>query len=200
MANYRILRGDLAVSASVKFTDEDKLWLCRMIFGERGSANDLTAAKEYPALLWAMVNRFLLHPRRDIWVADPDNGYPTNFCRMLRAFSQPINPRWMAGGDLAITHSMDESTSAARLARRAKICKMSLESIPDGIQESVEDFCDGVLPVPVVVAAISRPRISNWASYKNVEQKFPGGVRIGGKYFFEDRNMTAGHVVVDYLG
>jgi len=44
--------------------------------------------------------------------------------------------------------------------------------------------------------------MSDFASYPNIEKKFPGGIAMethdGINWFFENRNLIDGHVVVDH--
>ena len=166
----------------------DLLWLGRMCVGER-RPKILYSESEISAMCWAMVNRYLLHPGRKHWLT---------FAYMLRRFSQPINPRWLAGGDLAIKNAGKPSTSPAKLRRRAQICKTPWSKIPMRLREDLGRFADGTLLPPDEVLNLANNRISNWASYKGVEDLYPGGVWICGNYFFEDRHLKADVVLPDF--
>lgn len=68
----------------LEVTPEDRLWLLRAVARE-GAPHDLVAQ--------ALVNRWAyLHDQRP-------GLYPT-LAELVRAYAQPINPRWMPGGDL----------------------------------------------------------------------------------------------------
>lgn len=154
--------------------EKTKLWMKRMVYGEGGRR--CTHAKAM-ALCWAIVNRWFLWPGA--------RKYPT-FISMMRAFSQPINPRWMTGGDLARKYIGREPASAARFARRARICAMM--EFPRAIEDAVNQFADGADP-------LEGQRISNWASLKSTPKKYPWGYDVDGDWFFEDSNLKPGRVV-----
>lgn len=187
MASYH-LNSDCA--RKLELSDDECLWLCRMIVGERGSRL-VHDSDEVSALLWAIVNRWFLHPGRKHW---------RSFTFMLRRFSQPINPRWMEGGDLALRYKGRPEASPARLRRRARMASLPLGKIPAKVRRDVELFRRGLLPPPACLFGLELSRISNWASYRNVERKFPHGVKIKGNWFLEDLNLRPGHVVIDYWG
>jgi hypothetical protein len=44
---------------------------------------------------------------------------------------------------------------------------------------------------------MGRNRLSNWASYDGVRQRYPWGVEIEGEWFLEDRPMRDGDVEID---
>lgn len=166
----------------------DLLWLGRMCVGER-RRKLIYNESESSAMCWAMINRWMLHPGRRHWLT---------FGYMLRAFSQPINPRWMAGGSLARKNEGKPSCTPAKLRRRARIAALPWRSIPERIKVSLEKFQDGLLLPPPEVLALENPRISNWASYRGVDKKFPGGVWICGNYFFEDSSLDRDAVLPDF--
>ena len=160
------------------------LWLMRMIVGEGG---ENCSRKKAAALLWAITNRWFLWPGSKL--------YPT-YVSLLRAFSQPINPRWMTGGDLARKYAGRSAASAQRLARRARICATEWDDIPMPIIVAVEDFRNGTLFPPDELTTIDKARISNWASLPSTPLKHPWGIDIDGDWFFEDKNLIPGTVVV----
>lgn len=165
--------------------DELLIWLMRMCYGEGG--RDCSRVKA-SAMLWSMANRWFLHPGRPKW---------GTFERMVRLFSQPINPRWQRGGDKAIEYAGTKYASESRLRRREKICNLTSAHIPDTIYDAVIDFSNGVLfPPPILCHIGGKSRISNWASLKSTPRKYPWGTRIEGDWFFEDKELVDGCVVI----
>jgi hypothetical protein len=74
---------------------------------------------------------------------------------------------------------------------------MSWLQISQVIRDSVVAFTVGELPKPDVTLE-HRARLSNWASYPGVEEKFPWGTDIGGEWFFEDKRLLPGYVEVKH--
>jgi hypothetical protein len=180
--------GDGMVGRVCTLNDEAALWAARMCVGEGGKQ---CSRKKASAMLWALMNRFLLHPARNKW--------PT-FLYLMRRFSQPINPRWQRGGDLAKKFAGKPASHPLRLSRRERICKMSWSAIPDQIIKAVTDFQYGELPPPGALKSMDKPRISNWASHKGLSKKYPWGVSFEGgsqpDWFFEDQRLRKGKVIV----
>ena len=170
----------------VVIDDETALWAARMIVGEGGKN---CSTEKASAQLWALINRWMLHPGRRHW--------PT-FLFLMRRFSQPINPRWMEGGDLARKYAGTKHCTPAKLRRRAQIASLTWNEIPTGIARVVRAFRAGTLQPPAGVLALDRPRISNWASHAGLKEKYPWGICFDDSpspdWFFEDRNLTAGNV------
>lgn len=160
----------------LKIDNKKALWLMRMIVGEGGKH---CSRKKAETLLWAIVNRWFL------W---PGSRHYFTFVGLMRAFSQPINPRWMTGGDLARKCVNRDAGSKARLARRAKICGLKLKQIPRRIRIAVWDFQDGNIDFNF------DSNISNWASLKSTPFKNPQGQDVEGDWFFADRNIKKGCV------
>lgn len=174
MAIYRSPYRELQIGC------EEQLWLARMCIGEGGKKCTQDHAL---AMVWALVNRHLLHKWRGKW--------PIDFGEFARNFSQPINPRWQYGGDLATKHKSSES----RLKRRARICNLAWDEIPENIQRVVMYLGHGILPPPLCVIELEKNRISNWAaSTSSLRKKYPHGVSIGGNWFFEDAELEDGSV------
>ena len=173
---------------STEIDDETALWLMRMCVGEGGGS--CTAIKA-STMLWALLNRWMLHPWRRNW--------PT-FQGMVRAFSQPINPRWQKGGNLAKKNKNKPSATPARLRRRAWICELKKSQINSDVLIAAENLQSGVLEPEYFFEKIDHKRISNWASYNGVRKKYPHGVNVDGDWFFEDLSpkLIKGHVVVDH--
>jgi hypothetical protein len=164
--------------------DETALWAARMCVGEGGVKCIVDKAS---AMMWSLMNRFMLHPSCAKW--------PT-YLALMRGFSQPINPAWQGGGRLAIKYAGTDAASPERFKRRAQICSLTWEQIPKQIVQAVRDFQRGTLELPLYVLNHTRPRISNWASYPDVEKRFLDGIWIEGDWFFEDRSLRAGAVVI----
>lgn len=174
--------------------DKTELWLARMIIGEGGKNCSFEKAS---AMLWALMNRWHLHPGRRHW--------PT-FLYMVRRFSQPVNPRWQKDGDLtrkAIKKHGPKywAVTPARLRRRAKICSMEWGDIPMDVADEVARFKDGRQSPPYKLTTVDHQRISNWASYDGLQRKYPWGIDFDGDWFFEDARLVAtGHVVINHWG
>lgn len=166
--------------------EETALWAARMCVGEGGKN---CSEEKASAMLWALMNRWFLHPARRHW--------PT-FLYLMRRFSQPINPRWQKGGDLARKYAGKPAASPARLRRRARICALGWGDIPDQVFEMVRLFMFGKLSPPYGLFRLDHPRISNWASYPGLRERYPWGVDIQGDWFFEDVRLGPGVVVVDH--
>lgn len=165
---------------------EDALWLMRMCVGEGGRK---CSTRKASVMLWALVNRWLLWPGSRHFIA---------FIDMVRAFSQPINLRWQEGGDLAIKYSGTAFSSPERLKRRAEICAMKYDEIPEQIRSTVEQFVRGHVPYPKL--GIKKGRISNWASLSKTPTEYPWGVYVNRDWFFEDVSLRDGKVVVKDKG
>lgn len=160
--------------------DKKKLWLKRMIVGEGGRWCSRAKAA---TLCWAIVNR---------WFFWRGARFYLTFVLMMRAFSQPINPRWMTGGDLVKKYIGRRPASKARLARRARICAMT--TFPLNIESVVNQFAEGKLP------SLKGQRVSNWASLPSTPKKFPWGYDVDGDWFFQDKNLRNGKLVIEYKG
>lgn len=167
-------------------TPESRLWLMRMCVGEGGEE---CTREHCSALLHSLLNRYLLHKWREAW--------KKNFIGFVRAFSQPINPRWQTGGDLANQHVNKKSGSPAALRRRKRICSLSIDKIPGVIEDAVIDFIHGALELPEIITRLERPRISNWAATtRHLKKSYPQGVEIGDNWFLEDDQLEEGDIVI----
>ncbi|MCP4680521.1 MAG: hypothetical protein GY854_34565 [Deltaproteobacteria bacterium] len=193
LATYRY-SGPLDVNQNrhTVIDDETALWAARMIVGEGGKKCTRNKAA---AMLWAVLNRWILHPARRHW---------PSYLYLMRRFSQPINPRWQKGGDLARKHAGTKHCTPARFRRREQISSLAWDEIPEPIVEVVRAFQAGMLPPPAELVELDRPRISNWASHRGLEQKYPWGITFSRArrkdWFFEDSKLSDGHVVVDFWG
>lgn len=193
LASYRYFGpNDSNQDRSTVVDEETALWCARMCVGEGGKR---CSEDKAAAMLWAIMNRWMLHSGRRHW--------PT-YLYLLRRFSQPINPRWQTGGDLAKKYAGTEHCTPARMKRRAEICALKWSDIPVRIVKTVRAFQAGILPPPAALTEMERPRISNWASHKGLKQKYPWGVAfeksVRPDWFFEDKTLIAGRIVVDWWG
>ena len=125
-------------------TDEDKLWMARMIFGEvnRNPAawNRADVQRGGGAVLWAMANHY-------ITVGQKRQLYPT-FASFLQAYSQPINPRWVDPNGERCRRSPAMCTSE-RIAFRRMLRAKSWGAFPVALQNLVLNFAAGRLPNPI---------------------------------------------------
>lgn len=165
-------------------TDDDVLWLMRMCVGEGGMDCSRNKAA---AMMWSMINRWFLHPGRKHW---------PSFKHLLRRFSQPINPRWARGGDLAEKYKNTRFADPKRLKRRDKISNLKESEIPIDVSNAVMCFQFGTLFPPEILTRTAKSRISNWASLQSTPRRFPWGVDIDGDWFFEDERLRQGVVAV----
>lgn len=175
-------------------TDTDALWLGRMVVGEGGYN---ASTEKIRALLWAIMNRFMLNPSQ---------RKKDSLTAVVRAFSQPINPRWDGEGsdDFCAPGGKYHGTdycSDSRLERREKMTELSWSKIPLKIRAEIEKLRRGELPYPKAMKglkAAGKPfRIANWASYPSVRTKFPWGTDVDGDWFFEDEGTIKKDVTVN---
>lgn len=173
-------------------TDEDAIWLARMIVGEGGFK---ASTEKVRALIWAIMNRYLLLPSQ---------RKRTSLKSILQAFSQPINPRWNRHGDFCRPGGKwhnSEFCEERRLDRRDKISKLKWDDIPSRIQHEIELYRQGSLPLPKAMETLKargKPyRINNWASLKSTPKKFPWGINIGDDWFFEDKGTLDADVLIN---
>jgi hypothetical protein len=188
------------LGAEFDVPDNCIIWLARMCVGEGGKKCSRDKAS---AMMWAMANRYLLHPATPKWIPlAREHGAMSfgvnEFIGMVRMFSQPINPRWARGGDKAEKYKNTKFATEARLRRRDETTRMKACDIPYEILKAVEDFADGMLFPPEILTTMDRPRISNWASLPSTPTSFPHGVDIDGDWFFEDKSLVDGCVIVRY--
>jgi len=167
--------------------DKTALWMVRMCVGEGGFKCSRDKAS---MMLWALMRRWML------W--DKKRRY-SSYLSLMRAFSQPINPRWQMGGDLAYKFRKKDAGSPARLARRRRICRINwtdLEEFKNPLVSAVRNFRDGKLFPPDDLVDCAHPRITNWASLPSTPKKYPWGMDVDGDWFFEDQRILKGIVEV----
>jgi len=170
---------------TLEMTDEALLWLGRAYIGEHGWRNFV----HFPAFAWCMINRFMLHPGNHHWA---------DFIYMLRRFSQPINPRWMRGGDLARKYRKSKMCSPAKLDRRERMVSLTWEELPARLRSQLVALREGrIAPPPGIVPR--KNKISNFAeTSKRMKKRYPHGMDLGGNWYFQGRGLKRGVVVVDH--
>lgn len=158
------------------------LWLGRMLLGENSSSYEVMAS-----LLWAITNR---------WGYGRGNR---SLYWWIRHFSQPVNQRWLPGGDKfeywKKINPNHRRVSGKTVERRIRISNMSWDKLPKRVRKIVTEFRQGKVRIPSVWNKISNNLMTNWASYKNVDTKFPGGMWINGEWFFQDM-YPKGRIIV----
>lgn len=174
----------------VVIDEELALWLARMAVGEAGEE---VSRESIACMCWAMLNRFFLHRARMKW---------RSFQYLVRRFSQPINPRWLPGGDLARKYAGTVYATPQKFRRRMRICSLNWGDMLWEIEEAIIDFEQGTLAPPTKVRLLQRNRISDWASHANLPKKFPWGIAVAERngrknWFFENKHLIPGHVVID---
>lgn len=152
------------------------LWLARMLYGECG---DDCTRQHASAVLWSITNRYLLHKSRFKSVSWD------SLVKLVRAFSQPLNPLWARGGKLATFYESPER----QLKRREKMANLQWHNIPHNIVSHLSAFITGDLEYPDV--PVDDKRISNWGSYKTVSKTYTNGYWLDGNYFFEDKGLLS---------
>lgn len=120
----------VSTAGAYNMTRDDLLWAARMIEGEGG---------DDAATLYAMAQRFL-------FVLRPA-GHRT-FTSAIRAYSQPINPRWLADGDKCAGRSTGYC-DVAHTSRRAALQRAAWGELPPDKTATVLAWSRGELPNPV---------------------------------------------------
>lgn len=112
-------------TTALVLVEEDELWAARMVMGEEGAG---ASAEQASAVLSCLLRRWsMLASSRVRRGLPPQFG---GFSAMLRAFSQPLQPR------RAIEH-----------ARAAAIQSIPWDDIPSTIRETVQDILRGRRPL-----------------------------------------------------
>jgi hypothetical protein len=182
-------------------TETDVIWLARSIRGECGANPSRESAA---AVAWTMMNRFMLVPGFAKW---------TSYTDLIRAFSQPVNPAWFAGGlhcrpadPVAGTEQGKfhgkKDCDPEKTAWRAKLSSMPLSSLGPAATYA-RAFAEGTLDYPRAFALLTKDRPTNWGavwlkkklkdgSVVKLPEATPWGVTIEGNHFFEDAGTLPG--------
>jgi len=127
------------------YTEEDRLWLARMLYGESGIDE-----QDWDAQLWTIAQRFVLRRRQN---------YERTITEVVCAFSQAINPDWYRNGSqcaIGSANADDPGCGEDRMQRRDRIREYHWQPV-QLTQEllSVDKFLRGETPNPV-------PGATNW--------------------------------------
>lgn len=118
---------------SYELTPGDLLWAARMIEGEGGNQ---------AGVLWTMAQRLALVHR---------SAPHLTFTDLIRAYSQPINPRWSRTGDFCAAggpYSDTEACDERHLERRDRISNLAPEDMRPAV-DFVQRWARGSVPNPV---------------------------------------------------
>ena len=159
-------------------TEEDKLWMARMVVGETGNS---PSQEDGAAVLWSVVTRW----RTKAAFSD------ISLIQLMKAFSQPINPIWASLNGSGCQRSPSRCTPA-HLARRARITNMPWSSIPQVVRDLVESFAQGRVSNPI-------PGYNNFAaagaiSGSSLTSSELPPVTLGGNTFIRDSGSLQGEV------
>lgn len=124
------LRGRMLVA---ELTEDDALWTARACVGEGGEG---VTEPELSALVSTLLRRFAV--LSDAQLRSSGALRWGSFGAFVRAFSQPVNPRWADRG------------TAEQQARRARIASLTWAEIPRQVAETVHAYLSGqrALTVP----------------------------------------------------
>lgn len=164
-------------------TGEDKVWMGRMVIGEAGRSGWENPSKliDGAAVLWSVATRWVTRPEFQSW----------SFTRLMRAFSQPINPIWETAQSSGCQRRPSMCTST-HLSRRAQIRSTSWSALPPQVQDLVDRFIKGRVTNPV-------PGYNNFAaaghisSSKLASSELPP-MTVGGNTFIRDPGSLVGNV------
>jgi hypothetical protein len=181
---------------------DDALWAARMIHGETGGS---ATAEDAKAMLWSMAQRSYWSP----------SWRPKSLGDLIRAYSQPINPRWTRTGKYCKKYyaedyegEVPDNCSESRLKRRDQYRGIAWSAIDATARDAVVQFGAGTLdnPVPGAVGWFAK---GLWKkreqSGKNAEEHMVFQSEIEKNvYFYADgpgaaldtRSWTASEVVV----
>jgi hypothetical protein len=156
-------------------TDEDKLWLGRLVIGESG----LNATRqEGAAVLWSIAQRRATLPGMQ----------GRRFVDVIRGFSQPLSPLWDdPNADRCLQYP--EHCTASRIERRRVVSSTSWSALPAQVRQLVEDFVGGRVPNPI-------PGYNNFATVElaSRRQSELPLVAVGGNGFIRDPGSLQGEV------
>lgn len=155
-----------------EITEEDKLWLARMMVGESSNVEDRKAQ------LWTIAQRFVVRNKR----------YEDTVAKLVEGFSQPVNPRWMRDGDKCRDGQHPRNCTEAKFRRREGLRRNHWR--PDQLQQElqlVEEWAAGHIPNPVPKsmdwhATDLRSGYTRIGRYPNVFQASPAAMRWPDNY------------------
>lgn len=151
-------------------TDNDLLWLARATWGEAG-----TQQRGGAAVIWAMAQyHALVVPR-----SGQRPAFST-FTDLLRAYCQPINPRWDETTD-EMCQQRPAHCTPRHLERRRQVATASWSQIPQSVRSLVTTFAQGTLENPV-------PGMTDWAATNWQNRSQVPLVNIRGNRFGIGRN------------
>ena len=141
-ATLKTLNGS---SGSYSFTEDDLLWLARMIHGETGGS---PTKEDAEAMIWAIAQRKYFAKGFQSW----------DLATMVQKYSQPVNTKWLRDGPVCGKLSDAEVEKLAkgepcakhRFAKREKYAKIEWKDISQVARQAVVDFASGssVNPIP----------------------------------------------------
>ena len=153
-------------SRQYQLTSCDVNWLARSMWGECGpKAKD----KAYNAVAYCMLQRFMRWP---VW------GKWDSFAQFVRAFSQPVNPKW-SDPDGEFAAKWPKLFSEAHLKRRDIIQTRPWGLVPEPPKKAAVLFAVGLADNPV-------PDAINFASRALIKRQGRTGITIGGNTFIDD--------------
>lgn len=107
-------------------TDEDRIWLLRAVAGEGRDHREVAQAL-------AQRFRFLRETRPGL--------YPT-LASLVRAYSQPVNPRWLPGGDkFEAARAAGKSSASDAAVRRRRVHHARVDFDPQVVSAAGEALC-----------------------------------------------------------
>jgi len=129
-------------------TQDDLLWLGSALVGEAGTDN-LTA---WAAVAWATVQYHAI-----VLGSNGQRPVFSSFTSLLRAYCQPINPKWESASTSSC-HQHPERCTEALIQRRAQIRSLAWERLPEGVRQTISSLGAGALTNPV-------PGMTDWAAF-----------------------------------
>jgi hypothetical protein len=148
-------------AAPYQITEEDKVWLARMIYGEvdRTTAGWTRQGTKQggAAVLWSMLNHYMT-------VGQKRQLYNT-LARFIQAYSQPISAVWADPGSSRCQQNPAACTQQ-KIAFRQMLRAKPFGNLPSGLQATVNDFIAGRLQNPIGTRTDFRAAYtgSGWAS------------------------------------
>jgi hypothetical protein len=146
-------------------TPDDSIWLARAVEAE-GPIQAQVAA--------ALVNGFCFVRSR---------GYTKSLTQFIRAYSQPINPRWFTTGDLFVasleSKTPSERAEASKAAERRERLHSARIAFSPGTQAAVSDALNGRTGIPPSATDYAAPNAdASGKGYTAITEKMPGVNRL----------------------